>query len=396
MGTAMGTDVIIIGAGPTGLSFARALAGTGLQITLVDKQDEATLADPPYDGREIALTHHSHRIMRALGVWDRMPEGEISLIRHARVLNGTSGYSLHFDHREAGRENLGFMVSNHRIRKAVYEAVKDMDTAALLTGADVVDVRTDATGGTVTLGDGRTLDAPLIVAADSRFSATRRMMGISAGMLDFGRTCIVCKMSHEKPHGDTAFECFHYERTMAILPLNHGEVSVVITAPGDAGKAILAQPEDAFNADIVRRINGRFGAMRLVTQRYAYPLVAAHADRFYARRFALMGDAAVGMHPVTAHGFNLGLRGADILAQELKPVAAAGGDIGAPGPLQRYHARHIRHTRPLYHGTNAIVRLYTEETLPARIARTVLLRLGSRVKPAKKLIMDQLTELHAA
>ncbi|MCA8932807.1 MAG: 5-demethoxyubiquinol-8 5-hydroxylase UbiM [Rhodospirillaceae bacterium] len=392
----MGTDIVIIGAGPAGLSFARALNGSGLAITLIDRQDEAALADPPYDGREIALTHHSRRLMVRHGLWQHVPEEHISLIRHARVLNGKSGYSLHFDHREAGRETLGFMISNHRIRKAAYDAVKEMEGVTLLTGASVVDVRTDSAEGMVTLGDGTTLTAPLVVAADSRFSASRRMMGIPASMLDFGRTCIVCRMTAEKPHGDTALECFHYGRTLAILPLPDNEVSIVITVGSDQDKTVLDQPEAEFNADIMRRTGHRFGEMRLVSERFAYPLVAVHANRFHTRRYALVGDAAVGMHPVTAHGFNLGLRGADILAEELLAARRTGGDIGAAGPLARYSSRHSQRTLPLYHGTNAIVRLYTQETLPAKLARAVLLRLGSRVKPAKRLIMDQLTEISPA
>ncbi len=93
-------DIIIIGAGPTGLSFARDIADTNLKIAIVEKQPESLLANPPYDGREIALTHLSKNIMKQLGMWKNIPTDQISLIKKAKVLNGESPYSLNFDHRE--------------------------------------------------------------------------------------------------------------------------------------------------------------------------------------------------------------------------------------------------------------------------------------------------------
>ncbi len=389
----MNYDIIIIGAGPAGLSFARSLADTNLKIALIEKQSEKILANPSYDGREIALTHLSYEIMKKLGMWERIPEESISLIRSAKVLNGKSSYALHFDHTETGQDNLGFMISNHLIRKSAYESLKDCKNVKILSEAEVSDITTDETHGTITLKDKTTMQAPLLVAADSRFSTTRRMMGISTSMLDFGRTCIVCKMSHEGHHNDTAYECFHYDRTLAVLPLNNKEVSLVITLNTEESETVLNQDHDEFARDIERRIEGNFGRMKLSSKLYPYPLVATYASKFYAQRYALIGDAAVGMHPVTAHGFNLGLRGAHTLAKEIKATLQTGGDIGAGQTLQRYNTLHQRHSYPVYKGTNALVKLYTKDTKPARFVRAALLRLGNRVTPAKRMIMDQLTEL---
>jgi ubiquinone biosynthesis UbiH/UbiF/VisC/COQ6 family hydroxylase len=243
-----------------------------------------------------------------------------------------------------------------------------------------------------TLDDGRRLQAPLLVAADSRFSETRRRFGIAARMRDFGRSCIVCRMEHDEGHDDTAFECFHYGRTLAILPLAGRQSSVVITLPTDDAAAVMAMDEDAFGRDVSDRFARRLGAMRLVGERHIYPLVAVYADRFFGHRFALIGDAAVGMHPVTAHGFNLGLHGAVKLAGEIRAAQAQGGDIGAVRGLRRYHLAHDRVTRPLYLGTNMLVGLYTDDSGPARVARNALLHLGNLLHPARHAIMRQLTD----
>lgn len=388
-------DIIVIGAGPAGLSFACALADAGMRILLVEKQPLESLRDPAVDGRDIALTHLSRKILQDLGVWQRFPPGAISPILQARVLDGDSDYALRFE-KPASIDALGYLVPNHEIRKALYATFIDRCAGELVTETGVTAVETGTQHASATLSDGRTLQAALVVAADSRFSESRRAQGIAASMRDFGRVAIVCRMQHALPNDGTAFECFHYERTLAVLPLQAHLSSIVITVHADAAPGILAMNEAEFNADIQRRFHSRLGAMQLVGERYPYPLVAVHADRFAGNRYALLGDAAVGMHPVTAHGFNLGLRGADTLAREIRSALAVGRDIGGREVLQRYQSIHMRHTRPLYHGTNGIVGLFTNDTPPARLLRKLTLRLGNHIPPLKHMITRQLTEENSA
>lgn len=385
-------DLIVVGAGPAGLSIVRALEGCGLDIAVVERLPRSLLADPPVDGRDIALTHRSERLLRDLGIWPQMPAEALSLIRHAKVVNGRSPYALHFDHRETGKDYLGPIVANNVIRRAAFAAVRELAGVELIDGQAVVAAGSDRQAAWATLDDGRTLRAPLLVAADSRFSETRRRFGIAARLRDFGRSCIVCRMAHDERHDDTAFECFHYGRTLAVLPLAGRRSSVVITLTADQAAAVMAMDQEAFNRDVTARFAQRHGAMRLIGERHLYPLVAVYADRFYGQRFALIGDAAVGMHPVTAHGFNLGLRGAARLAEEIRAARARGADIGAAHGLRRYHLAHDRAARPIYLGTNFLVGLYTDDSPPARVARIALLHLGNLLHPARHAILRQLTD----
>lgn len=386
-------QVVIIGAGPAGLAFARSLAGTDLDVLIVERLKRAELADPPIDGRDIALTHLSIRILKEFGAWSRIPPESISAIKEARVLDGTSPYFLHFDHSKVGDDALGYIISNHLIRKALFEEVQTLPNVQLVTELAVTSVNTSSTNASVLLSNGETVETELVVAADSRFSETRRKAGISSVIRDFGRVVIVCRMEHEKDHGNVAYECFHYGRTLAVLPLAQNQSSIVITVPTDKSDAILTMSEGQFNDDIQYRFGDRLGKMRLLGDRYPYPLVAMHADRFVASHLALIGDAAVAMHPVTAHGFNLGLRGQETLAKEIKAALMRGTDIGDPVMLKNYDAKHRRITRPMYLATNGLVRLYTNDIFPARLVRKAALRLSNNVWPLKRRIMNQLTEI---
>ena len=228
------------------------------------------------------------------------------------------------------------------------------------------------------------------MAADGRFSKIRKKKGISSNINDFGTTMIVCKMKHEKSHNNIASEFFHYSQTIAILPLKGGVSSVVITLPSSASKNLLSMNKNNFNKNIFSLLNGFLGKMKLISNLHTYPMLTVHANQFFKDRFALIGDSAVGMHPVTAHGFNLNLRGIDILTKEIKFALKTSNDIGSSRVLNSYQTKFRRITIPIYLATNSIVKLYTNQSFPAKIARKTVLRLGNVIWPIKNAIIDKL------
>ena len=393
-------DLLISGAGPAGLCLARALADTGLTIGLVEQQPEEALREAAFDGREIALTQRSASLMRELGLWKRIQDVDgaaFSPLRDARVFNGSSPFAMLIGHTLTNRSELGWLVSNHHIRRAAYAEVKaaaeEHGRITLMTGQPITHVLAQGEGEMteVLLADGTTHRARLLVAADSRFSPTRRAMGVGASMHDFGRTVLVARFSHTASNENTAYECFSYGRTIALLPLGEHMTNCVITIDNRRLHEITELSPEALAADLEQRLQGRLGQMTPAGSTHTYPLVGVHARRFSARRTALIGDAAVGMHPVTAHGFNLGLASADILAGLIVQAAASGQDIADTKLLEKYEAKHILHTRALYHGTNFVVKLFTNETPPAKFLRNTVLRLSNHLPPVKKLITKQLT-----
>ena len=404
------TDVLIVGGGPAGLSLATALAQAGLQATVLEQQGESALAHPAPDGREIALTHPSVATLQRLGSWQRLAPHEVGLLRQAQVHDGPvgagagagAGMTLHAG--GTGCDHLGWIVPNHALRRTAHDVAASTPGVRIMAGATVtrVAIAADHAELTYTQAGGadappQCLRAPVLVAADSRFSAMRRQLGIGASMRDFGRTVIVCRLRHEQPHGEVAHECFDYARTLAILPLPDDPgsgaplCSAVVTARAEQAQALLALSPEEYAASVQQQFGHRVGRMQLVGERHAYPLVAVYAQRFAGARCALIGDAAVGMHPVTAHGYNLGLSGVARLTQVLSDARRHGRDLGDAAVLQRYARAHHRHAWPLYQGTNAIVGLYTDERPLPKLLRRAVLAGSSHLPPLQSLIVSQLT-----
>ena len=288
-------------------------------------------------------------------------------------------------------DRLGNLISNHNIRQALYDEVKDLPNVTLLTDSTITSVETNPQHAMVTLDDDTTLTANLLIGADSRLSFVRRTLGIGAEMNDFGRTVIVFRVSHPLSNGATAQECFFYGRTLALLPLHDNLTNCVITLDNTQAAELLAMTADELAKEAQRMMGDKLGECTIAGTVHHYPLMGVHAKTFIAERAALIGDAAVGMHPVTAHGYNLGLISVDILGDLVMDAHRKNSDIGSAKLLHTYNLRHQRHTRPLYHGTNAMVSMFTNDSRPVRMLRDVALRASNNFPPIKRWIAGQLT-----
>lgn len=374
----MSKNALIIGAGPAGLCLSLALARQGLDVDLVERQDADALAAPAFDGREIALTHASMRLLRELGVWRRIPESGMAPVCRARIMDG-AGAGFTVDGAAFGHAQLGTLVSNQCIRAAAWQAVADEPRIRVHTGARVDTVATSTGSASVCLADGRVLGAALLVAADSRFSETRRAMGIPVHMRDFGASMLVCRMQHATANDGTAWEWFGHGQTRALLPLGEHLASVVLTVSEREAQALQALSPEAFAANIAARYEGKLGEMQLASSIHRYPLVATWAHRFVATRFALAGDAAIGMHPVTAHGFNLGLASVERLAQAAGDGLRQHDDPADPVMLSRYQRRHRLGSAAVFAGTQAVVGIFTSEHAPVQAVRGAIIGAGRRL-----------------
>lgn len=385
-------DIIIVGAGPVGLFLSVMLADQPLKICFIDRQSEQQLADPSYDGREFALTRFSWRSFESLGILGPTEQALSAQLCSASVVDGESSYSLNFESSELELGQLAWMISSQVVRKAAYKVASEKKNISFLYGREVLAVEENEQYRRIICDDGTCLEASLVVAADSRFSVVRKLMGIKAQQKDFKRTAIVSRFKHDKDLTKRALECFGYDYTVAVLPLKNNMCSVILTLPPDKAEELLSLDEAEFTKAISPWVEKYTGKIEIASSRYSYPLIGSFAASFYSPRFALLGDAAVGIHPVTAHGFNLGISGAVFLGREILAALHSGEDIGSNKLLREYHNFHYRRTKAFYFATNLLVDLYSRTGFVSKIVRKSMLFLGNKVHFARRRILQSLSE----
>ena len=383
-------DLVIIGAGPTGLSIACALAKTKLKIAIIEKNSSSKFAKPQIDGRDIALTHRSKNILKKFGIWKFINSKIISPVKEARILDGDSPRYLHFDHIKTVKDSLGYLVPNQIIRKAVYKKLQTLKKIKIFSKNEVSKIISNKFLSKVYLKNKKILESKLTVVADGRLSKNREKLGIYANKTNFGTSMTVFRMKHQLNNNNIASEYFHYTQTLAVLPIQRNLSSIVITLQNDKSKIFLNMTKEKINQKIENDLKRKFGKMSLIGKKYTYPMLTVYSNEFFRDRCVLVGDAALSMHPITAQGFNLGLIGIDILQNEIKNALINKIDLGDTSVLKRYEKKFRKISLPIYLATNGIAKLYTNQSFPTKIVRKTVLRLGNIIWPIKNAIMDEL------
>jgi 2-octaprenyl-6-methoxyphenol hydroxylase len=381
-------DVIILGGGLVGLTLALALDKHGLSSLVVDPADpERTLA-PAFDGRATAIASASYRMLEAIGVAARL-EGEGCPIRTIRVSDGLAPGGIVFDAPEDD-DPLGIMFENRRLRAALREAAEAAERVTLVMPASAAEVVRDEASVRVALADGRALTAPLLVGAEGRNSPTREAANIAVARWQYEHSAIVVTVDHERHHENVAYEIFYPSGPFAILPMLPGTRSAIVwSVPSSDAAAYVDLPDRAMAAEIGKRMGGFLGEVTLAGPRWTYPLGFHHAAVMTARRLALAGDAAHGIHPIAGQGLNLGLRDAAALAQVLVEGARLGLDLGDPQLLARYERWRALDTFTVAASTDGLTRLYGVPGRTASAVRRFGMGMVQRLGPLKDRFMAE-------
>jgi 2-octaprenyl-6-methoxyphenol hydroxylase len=226
-----------------------------------------------------------------------------------------------------------------------------------------------------------------VAAADGQKSPLRRGAGIGTTEWRYRQTSIVTTVSHEHPHGGIAVEHFLPAGPFAILPMSGNRSSIVWTEQGELAARLVGLPDAAFAAELTARFGDFLGAVVPIGPRWTYPLGLMLADRYIARRLALVGEAAHVIHPIAGQGLNLGIRDVAALAELVIDTRRLGLDIGDDALLDRYQRWRRFDALMLAAVTDGLNRLFSNAIAPVRLARDLGFAMVHRLPPLKRLLM---------
>ena len=376
-------DVLIIGAGIIGISQALALAKAGLKTTIIDRQTPERMAAAPRDGRASSISYGSYAMWKQLGVWNRLVDLAEPILE-IRVSDGDSPFILHFDHKDSGTKPFGFMLENRYIRVALYEAANSAKNLNLLTPAEILEIERTKRNVVCRLRDGRSISAPLVIAADGKESPIRAAAEIKVLSWDYGQDALVCTVTHEKSNEGIAREHFLPNGPFALLPLSNTRSSLVWTEKRQDAEKYIKLSEQEFNLEILRRAGNHLGNMKCDSSRWQYPLGMHNAERYIGVRLALIGDAAHAMHPIAGQGLNLGLRDAAALAELIVDSARLGLDYGDTDLMNRYQRWRRFDALSILMMTDGLNRLFSNKSKFLRIIRGLGLTMVNRQPSLKQ------------
>jgi len=350
------SEVTVVGAGPIGLLAANILSKKNFNVCLLDKSSENEVFNPKEDGRSIALNRKTINFFKIIGVWNRIESLNKHPITRAEVFDGNSNNPLSFCLK--GSEPIGYFVKNIYIRKALCEMIIDNPKINIYFNQKIDKVIYNRNEDISVKCNNSIFKQSLIIAADGRFSQLRGFANINYHKKEFNRIMCLVEIRHTHPHHNKAVEQFTYDNfTCAILPLSEFHSTIALTVSKYHYYIISnGKLEDIINQLIEKHI----GKIEDIYSLHSYPLISTYSKSFFCKSLALIGDAAIGMHPVTAHGFNLGVYGTKLLSESLENIRLE-KYLNKKVSLLKYQTKLNLNARPLYHATNQIVKTFTND-----------------------------------
>lgn len=388
-------DVMISGASYAGLSLACALAqalGPTFKITLIDR-DAGAPAAAGADARASALSAASKSMLEVLGVWsaiaaEAQPVTGIDITDSA-LDAGVRPILLNYDNVTEGGAPATYIVPNGVLFAALRARLQHLPSVELVAPAQIAAFDSGESATSITLADGRELAAALLVAAEGRKSRLRDAAHIKVVGWDYPQIGIVTTVHHERPHHGRAVQHFLPAGPFAILPLTGDRSCITWTEDAREAKRILALDDAGFLAEVDKRFGGRLGAVKLDGPRQSWPLSMHLARRYVAPRFALIGDAAHGVHPLAGQGLNLAFRDVAALVEVIVEAVRLGLDAGDAAALARYERWRRFDSFMSAAAFDGLNRLFASDATLVRSAREVGLGLVDRLPGLKRFFVGE-------
>ncbi len=342
-------EVLVRGSGCVGRSLALALSAQGLRVAMLGSH-EASQAQRE-DVRTYALNAASVALLRQLKVWDALPRDAISPVYDMRVAGDEAGALLEFSAWQQGVTELAFIVDAAALEQQLAEAIRYAPHVKIVDAA---------------------VPASLTLLCEGRDSALRAELGVRFDRHSYGQSALAARVTSDQAHQGVARQWFRAPDILALLPFERPQPArsygLVWSMPEAQAAEMAAAGEEDFETALNQASGGQAGHLRLASGRFTWPLALARAEPLTGKGWALLGDAAHLVHPLSGHGLNLGLADVAALAEVLA-ARESWRPLSDERLLRRYARQRLAATWAMGELTDGLQRVFASQASPLRLLR---------------------------
>ncbi|MFN2333441.1 MAG: FAD-dependent monooxygenase [Wenzhouxiangellaceae bacterium] len=362
-------DIVIAGGGMAGASLAVGLARAGFDVAVIEAVARDADHQPSYDDRTLVLNRASLNILQRLGILT--PSLQRRPIRNIEITRAGGFGHVRLRAAEHSVDHFGAVAVARELGNRLLECLREANRMTEYCPQRLETFYHEQDHVIIRLGSGRQLQARLLVAADGTGSNVREAAGIVSTLHDYRQSAMIFNVLAQPPSADTAFERFTPRGPLALLPQPEGRYGVVWIDASDAIEQAMAWPDDELLAQLSRRAPAGFHGFEHAGRRARYPLKLLRTEVPVGQRVVAIGNAANTVHPVSAQGFNLGLRDVAGLIEVLDPQSARVDDPGAPDRLARYLQARRDDQAATVRYTDTLARVFTNPGALFRVGAAV-------------------------
>ncbi|MEZ9198312.1 FAD-dependent monooxygenase [Shewanella sp. 10N.286.54.B9] len=382
-------DVAIVGGGMVGLATAIGLAMKGVSVVVIDAGQTHAVSGAP-KLRVSAINKASQHLLTNLGAWPYLAASRISPYQKMQVWDKDSLGKIDFDAQSLSETHLGAIIENDAIAFALAERATEFDELTYIENQRLERIAFGEREAWLTLANGDSISAALVVAADGANSWVREQCKIPMTFWDYNHHAVVATIRTELPHNDTARQVFDSEGPLAFLPLYEKDLcSIVWSVSPDKAKELQALDEQQFERALTAAFDGRLGMCSLESARQAFPLRMRYARHFARHRLVLAGDAAHTIHPLAGQGVNLGFLDAASIVQTVSELKEQGKDIGDYRHLRNLERWRKAEALEMISAMEGFKRLFEGSNPLKKAIRDIGLNLVDNFAPLKTLFIQQ-------
>ena len=384
------SDILVSGGGIAGLITAAAFGSAGYSVTCVDPTPPITEEGAQgSDLRTTAFLHPSISVLAAAGLWERLAPHATAL-QIMRIIDAGGKLSQarltrDFDASEISDQPFGWNLPNWLLKREISARLAQLQNVRFLPGTGTASLLARDSEALVTLTDGSTVRARLVIGADGRNSAVRQALGIGTRTLRYGQKALAFAVTHERPHENDSTEIHRSGGPFTLVPLpdrdGRPSSAVVWMERGPETARLRALSREDFGTELNIRSAGVLGHLTQATQLTEWPIISQIADRFTGPRTALIAEAAHVVPPIGAQGLNMSL--ADLRAL----IDLSAGDPGSAASLAAYERRRRPEAMARLLGIDALNRASMISARPLRDLRAAALGGLYAIAPVRRVMM---------